>query len=379
MKVLKYLLFVVLLSFISITTYAKETINIKSIVLDSKSETATINSEPTFSGLEMNYDISFEEVGDFAKYKIVIENNTNKSYKVSEDTSFKISEYVTYNYESDHELKPNTTSEIYVIIKYSKAVEKSVLDANQGKYSETNKAVLQMTDENNKPIENPKTGTTSTILLIIFIMILSFCITVIINKEKPAVMMSLVALCLIPLTIFAVETLKLTINVKIDIRAKPYKVIYVLDGIVIKADDADKYDLSKTTCVTTYVNSISEENKYYECAPFYIEDQRTYQEGETVNMKEIEAITILGHYTRQPDGTFLVEGRVTSEIIEEWNYESERMEELGYSTLPTDKETMNFNGLVEDHWEESGKIILTIPVSFKMPAHDVLFFVPIAA
>ena len=54
---------------------AASSIEIKSVELDTKSENTVINSEPTFNGLEMSYNLTFKEVNDYAKYKIVIENN----------------------------------------------------------------------------------------------------------------------------------------------------------------------------------------------------------------------------------------------------------------------------------------------------------------
>ena len=217
MPKIKHLLFIMILSILFISNvYAKESIEIKSITLDTKSENTIINSEPTFSGLEMNYDLTFKEVNDFAKYKIIIENNTNKDYKVSEETSFNLSEYVTYSYESEQIIKANKTSTIFIIIKYDKEVDETLL--NEGKYSETNKAVLQMINENNEAIVNPDTGIIDPILPLIVISILSVCIVVIINKkEKSIMMMLLIGICLIPVVTYAIESLKLTINVKVDI------------------------------------------------------------------------------------------------------------------------------------------------------------------
>ena len=36
-----------------------------------------INNEPSFSGLKINFDLSFSDVGDTAKYEVVLNNPTN--------------------------------------------------------------------------------------------------------------------------------------------------------------------------------------------------------------------------------------------------------------------------------------------------------------
>ena len=75
MNKLKYVLFAVIISLFVIPYVKADSISIKSIDLTEKSETTIINSEPTFSGLEMNYDLTFKNVNDYAMYRIVIENN----------------------------------------------------------------------------------------------------------------------------------------------------------------------------------------------------------------------------------------------------------------------------------------------------------------
>ena len=419
MKKLRYILFALLLSFISITVYAKDNIEIKSITLDSKSETTTIKSEPTFSGLEMNYDIAFEEVGDFAKYKIVIENNTNKAYKVSEEESFKLSDYVTYNYESSQELKPRTTSTVYVVIRYSQEVNNLLLELKDGKYNETNKAILQVKDENNVVVENPKTGVANPILIIVFTMILSVCIVIMINKKKPAIKMIVFCICLIPIAVYAVETLKLTINVKIEINYVPkYKVIYFFnEEIIVKADEINGYRMLNSDCNVLYLNSISEDNKYYKCNT--IIDDNAYKEGELVTLKGFKNINIDYNGIAQPqtDGSYLINGDVSYNDVRVYRYdiddsdfqnpcESIYYEEYNFFDSSVsesleikpdelnvflnkklqncqhqynDKQIMNFSNTVEDHWDNGGYVYVEASTTFKMPSHDAVFWVPGAA
>ena len=100
MKKIKLLLFILFINVLFIPiAFAEGEVKIKSIELDSKSTDTIVKSEPTFSGLEMNFDLSFKNPSDYAKFKIVIENTTDENYTISEDTSFNKSNYLTYTYE----------------------------------------------------------------------------------------------------------------------------------------------------------------------------------------------------------------------------------------------------------------------------------------
>ena len=91
-------LFSILLSLLFIPVLVKaEGVSIKSIELDSKSDNTTVKSEPTYEGLELNFDLGFKAKDDFAKYKVIIKNDTDTDYKISEDTSFNESEWKEYS------------------------------------------------------------------------------------------------------------------------------------------------------------------------------------------------------------------------------------------------------------------------------------------
>ena len=149
MKKIKYLFFAILLSiFLFPNVYAKDSVYIKSITLDSSSNNTSINDKPTFSGLNMNFDLGFKEVGDYAKYKVVIRNDSNTDYNISEDTSFNTSDYIKYTYEVENKLKAKSESIVYVTVKYNKKVDSSLLV--NGKYIENNKAVVQLANKDGK-------------------------------------------------------------------------------------------------------------------------------------------------------------------------------------------------------------------------------------
>ena len=387
MKKIKYLLFTLLMGFAMITNvYAKESIEIKSITLDTKSENTVVNSEPTFSGLEMNYDLTFKQVNDFAKYKIVIENNTNKDYKVSEDKSFSISEYVTYKYESAQTIKANETTTLFVIITYNKEVDTTLLV--EGKYKETNKAVLQMTDENNVPAENPKTGASNAILILLLTGVLSVCIVIMINRQQKSItLVILLAVCLVPMVTKAIEELKLTINVSVEIQkveetpvepdVPKYEVGYYLSaGNVIYTDDeASNYaKTSNTSCKTVYIGTV----KYNDCSKMIYKDSFSYQAGAVANLKKITIKYIFDNSINscelQADTSYLCpeDLEINNLELKDWAYDTE-LEIDGYTYSEDDKTVMNFDEYIVDEWESNHEFSVRGPKTFIMPAHNVIF------
>ena len=77
-KYLSLIIIVMLFGFMFIpNVFADNKVFIKSIELVEKSENTTINSEPKFNNLVMDFDIAFKAQDDFVKYKVVISNNTD--------------------------------------------------------------------------------------------------------------------------------------------------------------------------------------------------------------------------------------------------------------------------------------------------------------
>ena len=103
--VVLFLLFIItgfsilVLSIFSINViYAKEIVTIENIEIEEKSEN-TITSVPSYDGLSVDTNITFQDVGDYVKYKITIKNNDKENnYKIKEIKDNNESEYITYEY-----------------------------------------------------------------------------------------------------------------------------------------------------------------------------------------------------------------------------------------------------------------------------------------
>lgn len=378
----KKLLILLLFSIMIIPmVHASGDISIKSVTLESKSETTTIRKDPEFNGLEINYNLGFENVNDFANYLIEIENNTDKDYVITKGTSFKLSDYVEYTYTSDQMIKHNNRAVVSVSIKYVYEVEDALFQNE--KYTESNKAILQILDDNNEVVTNPKTGDSPIkialfVVIVILIIVLAFAF-----KKKSLALVLIICLCSSPILLNAVEELNLTINVDVVIE-KTYKVGYFFhETAIIKESEKKYYDLSKCTCnKNIYIGSVDNGIKYKECKGLPIRfDSKRYKAGETVTfnggyeyryqLNNEDDVTIID----ENNELFKSEDLFYRYSEDYWEYSRNFGENAGYPVMLNDKETMNFSNIIIDYWndEEFKSITSKSPFTFKMPAHDVVF------
>ncbi len=385
MKKIKYLFFAILLSiFLLPNVYAKESVYIKSITLDSSSANTSINSDPSFSGLNMKFDLGFKQVGDFAKYKVVIRNDSNTDYNISEDTSFNTSDYIKYTYEVENKLKAKSESIVYVTVKYNKEVNSSLLV--NGKYIENNKAVVQLANKDGK-IVNPKTSGVKVLGIILTILLIASLIVVSIikknNKLRNSIVLLLIML-LIPGVVNAIDSIKLTMTVKVEIE-QGYKVGYVYNTYV-KETDRDKYDLRYAECNRTiYIGEQTNENKYTYCNDAILWDDRLYSPGERVDLKVQKSLFIYIFDTDQNDNYFCNDINENEKVCssdvpkeyknaDDWSYGEDYMNYYGYQIFNNDKDVMNFDNIDFDDWSLDKYIDVDAPQKFTMPSHNVVFY-----
>ena len=370
--------------------FADNKVGIKSIELVEKSENTTVNSEPKFNNLEMNFDVAFKAKDDYVKYKVVVSNNTDIDYKTSEDASFNESQYMTYKYEVEKDLKANDETVVYVTITYSKEIDSSKLA--EGKYSESNKAIVQLLDKNGNTV-NPNTSSSIVMILINLFLVLfvSILLLIKIKGNKVVPMMLVLGLSLIPITTKAIETLKLTINVNVEIK-KGYVVDYLFedDDIYLTDEELKNWDMSDAACDKT-LNIIDGSNtkKYIYCEGNMIyKDNKFYSAGDIVELKTIESRYFhLGEYdfdTGVPkhcsvdsnDSSILNCDSNVKEYFHDlivYDYSKKNSNKYNYSCFETDKDVMNFSKINKDRWKDYGYLKLEVPVSFTMPDHNVLF------
>ena len=81
MKKILNLIFIFIIAIVFIpNTYALNNVEIESVSLVEKSDDVLELSKPSIKDLDIGFDLSFVNVGDYAKYKVEIKNNSNKDY-----------------------------------------------------------------------------------------------------------------------------------------------------------------------------------------------------------------------------------------------------------------------------------------------------------
>ena len=214
MKYLKFILIIVL-SFIFIpNVYAADEVTIKSVQLDTKASNTEVIADPIIDGLSMKFDVKFFTEGDYIKYKVVIDNQTDNDYEIGVPNNS--SEYITYEYLFDNGpiLKKNSETIMYVLIKYNHIVPDSQLVSNS--YTETSNVVINIGKD--EIVKNPDTSDKSSILP--FIILFTVFISILLYKKygiKNVKYIMLLALILFPVSIYALTKLELKVESKVTV------------------------------------------------------------------------------------------------------------------------------------------------------------------
>ncbi|MBQ7789847.1 MAG: hypothetical protein IJ399_01135 [Bacilli bacterium] len=380
MKRIKIVLLIILICSLFISNIsAEETIKIISIELEDISLNAKEIQSPTSEGLNIDTSLEFRELNSYAKYKVTIENNTDKDYFIENETYFTPSNYVKYNYYTENKIKANDTSIVYLTISYDKEVNEE--EYNEGIYKEEKISSIKLLNEEGKPVTNPNTGTPLTIVNLILLALIMLVLTTILNKTKISTL-SIVLLCILslPHIISASEELKLNLGVKVFIQ-KGYSVDYVIEyeNVLISYKELDRYDLTHSECIDIYLDEKSEETKYKLCSYGIIyKGNKKYVPGENVKIEE--EILFRKTYNDLSRGCEIIDENIVCESYSIWDvkpdgyfYYKGDIEKYGYTYEENDIELMNFESEQDAELIYENEASILAPFKFTMPEHDVLF------
>lgn len=213
-KITKILLLIaILLSPIFVN--AKEKVEITNIEEIEKKGEVIVLAEPTYEGLTINYNISFNNLNDSIKYKVTIKNNDTEEYKISNETIFSESGYISYSFSFEDNIniiKPSESKDMFITVAYTKEVPDNQLVS--GAYVEQNKMdIIFVNDEGNIP--NPNTNSTTVFIFIIVLMLLIGII--LFKRNRKLSILLLVISLLLPVSVYALKEIKLTLNTRIEI------------------------------------------------------------------------------------------------------------------------------------------------------------------
>ena len=204
--------------------YAEENVKIESIEIVEKSETTTQESEPNIDGLKIGLDLSFVDIGNSIKYKVVINNTTKKDYEIKKEKDFDTNDYIEYKYEFENgnKVKSNDKLTMYITVTYKNEISTESL--TDGKYISDNNLVLNLENSSiiSSLIKVPITGKNiwiAIILITILLAIIAFVIFKLVKNKKATknISMLILSLLFIPLAIYAAEKLTITVTTKVTI------------------------------------------------------------------------------------------------------------------------------------------------------------------
>lgn len=227
------LILILFLSFMIIpNVYAKDNVFIESVSIDSKSEGTNVIEDAKYDGLSLKFNVKFFELNDYIKYKVVVNNPTNKDYEITKNSNFDDNKYISYEYSYDDNdggiVKKNSKMTMYITIKYNKEVPSNMF--NNGTFTETNNLIIDLGNNENNTIVNPKTSNYILIVLVLLMLVGTTIIlfTPTINNESKYFSILIIGL-LLPISIYAVEKLQINIESNVVISNNP-KFCYTYNG-----------------------------------------------------------------------------------------------------------------------------------------------------
>ena len=231
------LLFFMMFCFIPSTSYAQSGVEIDSIDLLEKSDSVVENSESNFQGMNLSFDLSMKNTGDYAKYKVIIKNKNNTKYRININLSDVENKYFKYSVEFENEstvLNEYESKTMFITIQYVNDIPFDVM--TNGVYRENSKVVLQLDNNEFHEIENPYTF--HNLLCIILVLIIVCVVLFLLFNRKSRIHMILLLFiipCLLPLSVIAIEELSITIDSEITVD-KSSKFGFFLNNEVVEFD-----------------------------------------------------------------------------------------------------------------------------------------------
>ncbi len=232
MKKIKLLLLILIGLFIIPNVHAASDVKITSVDSLEQSESTEVITPATFKDLTINFDVRFVNLKDYIKYKVVVSNDSDKDYRIINNTSFSPSKYIKYDYSYNNNnsiVKAHSKQTMIVTITYENQVPVSAMNAD-GSFTETNKMIVDLS-RRNIIVNNPKTSNTIMVLLMVITLIV--CISSVIGikrRNKVTTMLLIIGLTVfsLPISILAIEGIRITLNSKVTISTETDFCVYDL-------------------------------------------------------------------------------------------------------------------------------------------------------
>ena len=214
-------------------------IKLKSLVGEAK-ELAKASA----NGMNINLNLSMNDIGDSIEYQMIIKNTSDKDYELDKNSLNISSDYIEYSFESEDKssiIKANTDKRVDLKVEYVKEVPEDIFES--GVYSDNKSMVVNLSFNENKieedikdpkdelnheaieitnKQENPKTSVKSFFLLLICVLVISGIIFLYLikYKKKKTIALLLAVLSIIPIYVYANCKIDIEVNSKVQIKRK---------------------------------------------------------------------------------------------------------------------------------------------------------------
>ena len=163
-KIIYFFTFLLLL--IPFITFAKEQdITISSISLIEKSEDTELLNEPTYSNLDLNFEVKLQNIGDYIKFKVELSNPSPASYLLNYNAQ-ENNDYIEYQLEFEKEEKVingNGNTIFYLTMTKKKEAEENQYE--QGLFLQTAGLDFSLIPKTEFLKTNPKTKNNMQMIL----------------------------------------------------------------------------------------------------------------------------------------------------------------------------------------------------------------------
>ena len=260
-KIVNYFLLILLTILLIPNVYALNNVKIESITLDTKSNDFLEMYPPKYEGMDISFDLSYMNVEDQVKYKVILKNYSNREYYINKDSISSSDEYIEYKYEFDNNsytIKPNQEKTMYITIKYKNQIPQSKLA--DGVYTGKPQSKVSLSDV---LITNPSTYANILALLLIFITLIVITIIKVSKKKKIGINLLIIGLLLIPITTYALENITITTTSKITIETKRN----IIESRYVNNDmstERDIWQYPEAFQIISFENKIVEPSNYEE-------------------------------------------------------------------------------------------------------------------
>ena len=225
--------------FFPIFVYAEgNSIKLKSIALDEKSDTCTEVTGARVEDNNISLDLKMTNVGDYAIYKIVVKNQSSESIKISTSQNTN-SNYIKYTIlENDITIKKSQEKTLTLKVEYVTKASNDVLVNGELEQN------IDLTITATSSLINPKTASQYSIFLILIALII---VTLTIKSKEKKYLLLLLTL-LVPNIVLAANTDKIIIHSKVLLVNNDY--IYTVN--IFDNNESTWLDGTNTTMV--YLN-----------------------------------------------------------------------------------------------------------------------------